>query len=100
MMDSSLPFADMYNDKMSLLVAIEQRKMECRHQIRSMRAKATTVEMDEKIERKKIRQEMIQEEWMVVDDTLTLLQECSDAALAGNVAGAWQVWDDAQEEQK
>ena len=100
MMDPSLPFADMYNEKMSLLVAIEQRKMECRHQIRSMRAKATTVEMDEKIERKKIRQEMIQEEWMVVDDTLTLLQECSDAALAGNVAGAWQVWDDAQEEQK
>ena len=100
MMDVHLPFADIYNEKMSLLVAIEQRKMECRHQLRDMRSRAVTEALDEQIERKKIRKEMIEEEWMVVDDTLTLLQECSDAAMDGNVAGAWQVWEDAQEEQK
>ena len=32
MMDVNLPFADIYNEQMSLLVAKEQRKTECRHQ--------------------------------------------------------------------
>ena len=43
---------------------------------------------------------MIEEDWMVVDGTLDLLQECSDHALTGQVASAWQVWENAKKEQK
>ena len=43
---------------------------------------------------------MITEEWLVIDDTLDLLQGCSDKACKGKVAQAWQMWDDAQEEQQ
>ena len=37
---------------------------------------------------------------MVVDDTLDLLRECSDHTLTGQVASAWQVWENAKKEQK
>ena len=37
--------------------------------------------------------EMTQEGWMVIDDTLTLLQECSDLEMTGKVVKAWQIWD-------
>ena len=36
----------------------------------------------------------------MIDDTLDLLQGCSDKAMKGKVAQAWQMWDDAKEEQK
>ena len=43
---------------------------------------------------------MITEEWLVIDDTLDLLQGCSDKAMTGKEAQAWQMWDDALEEQR
>ena len=52
-----------------------------------MQLKPVSDALDEQIERKKIRKEMFEEEWMVMDGTLTLLQECSDAAMDGNAAG-------------
>ena len=36
----------------------------------------------------------------MIDDTLDLLQGCSDKAMTGKEAQAWQMWDDAQEEQR
>ena len=42
---------------------------------------------------------MIEEEWMVADDELTLIQGCSDIAQKGMVAKAWDMWEQAVEEQ-
>ena len=36
----------------------------------------------------------------MIDDTLDLLQGCSHHALSGQVASAWQVWENAKKEQK
>ena len=48
-----------------------------------------------------MRIELIEEEWTVVDDIMDLLQECSDHALStsGQVASAWQVWENEKKEQ-
>ena len=100
MMDAKLPFAELYNEKLDELLVVESRKMECKHQLRELRGREATEKNVRQIEAKKVRMELIEEDWMVVDDTLDLLQECSDHALTGQVASAWQVWENAQKEQK
>ena len=100
MMADHLPFANKYNKRMDGLLIVETRKMECELQIRELRALVETPEVLHKITEKDVRLKMITEEWLVIDDTLDLLQGCSDKALKEKVAQAWQMWDDAEEEQK
>ena len=100
MMDSKLPFAQLYNEKLDELLVVESRKMECKHQLRELRGRDATEKNVKQIQAKMVRMELIEEDWMVVDDTLDLLQECSDHALTGQVASAWQVWENAKKEQK
>ena len=100
MMAEHLPFAKKYNKRMDGLLVVETRKMECELQLRQLQALVETEEVLRKITEKEVRLKMITEEWLVIDDTLDLLQGCSDKACKGKVAQAWQMWDDAQEEQK
>ena len=100
MMAEHLPFAKKYNKRMDGLLVVETRKMECELQLRQLQALAETEEVLRKITEKQVRLKMITEEWLVIDDTLDLLQGCSDKACKGKVAQAWQMWDDAQEEQQ
>ena len=98
MMPVHLHFADKYNDCMDKMLAIEERKMECEYQLRGIQAQAS---VDTEAERmKKVRLQMIEEEWMVADDTLTLLQGCADLASMGQLAKAWQMWEDAENDQR
>ena len=96
MMDAKLPFAELYNEKLDELLVVEARKLECKHQLRELRGREATEKNVRQMEAKKVRMELIEEDWMVVDDTLDLLQECSDHALTGQVASAWQVWENAK----
>ena len=100
MMAEHLPFAKKYNKRMEGLLVVETRKMECELQLRQLQALVETEEVLRKITEKEVRLKMITEEWLVIDDTLDLLQGCSDKACKGKVAQAWQMWDDAQEEQQ
>jgi len=100
MMADHLPFAKKYNKRMDSLLIVETRKMECEFQLRELREMVETAELREKITEKEVRLKMITEEWLVIDDTLDLLQGCSDKAMTGKEAQAWQMWDDAQEEQR
>ena len=100
MMDAKLPFAELYNGKLDELLVVESRKMECKHQVRELRGREATEKHVRQIEAKRVRMELIEEDWMVVDDTPDLLKECSDHALTGEVASAWQVWENAKREQK
>ena len=100
MMAEHLPFARKYNKRMEGLLVVETRKMECELQLRQLQALVETEEVLRKITEKQVRLKMITEEWLVIDDTLDLLQGCSDKACKGKVAQAWQMWDDAQEEQQ
>ena len=100
MMAESLPFSKKYNKRMDSLLIVETRKMECEFQLRELSALVETAEVLAKITEKKVRLKMITEEWLVLDDTLDLLQGCSDKACQGKEAQAWQMWDDAKEEQQ
>ena len=100
MMAEHMPFAHKYNKRMDGLLVVETRKMECELQLRELRALVETPEVQQKIMEKEVRLKMITEEWLVIDDTLDLLQGCSDTAMKGKVAKAWQMWEDAKEEQK
>ena len=100
MMAEHMPFAHKYNKRMDGLLVVETRKMECELQLRDLRALVETPEVQQKIMEKEVRLKMITEEWLVIDDTLDLLQGCSDTAMKGKVAKAWQMWEDAKEEQK
>ena len=53
-----------------------------------------------KITEREVRLKMNTEEWLVIDETLDLVQGYSDEAMTGKIAQAWQMWDDANEEQK
>ena len=99
MMAEHMPFAKKYNKRMDGLLVVETRKMECELQLRELRALMETPEVLQKIMEKEVRL-MITEEWLVIDDTLDLLQGCSDTAMKGKTAKAWKMWDDAKEEQK
>ena len=61
--------------------------MECKHQLRELRGREATEENVRQIEAKKVRMELIEEDWMVVDDTLDLLQEYSDHHCAVRTGG-------------
>ena len=37
---------------------------------------------------------MIEDDWMVADAMLTLAQGCADVASTGQLAKAWQMWED------
>ena len=102
MMAPGQHFSDLFNQTMNKLLAIEERKMECEFQLREMEMKpvgSRSVEEDQAIVAKTVRKQMIDEEWMVADDELTLLQGCSDIAQKGMVAKAWEMWEQAAEEQ-
>ena len=60
--------------------------MECELQLRDLRALVETAEVLQKIMEKEVRLKMITEEWLVIDDTLDLLQGCSNTAMKGKVA--------------
>ena len=51
-----------------------------------------TAAVIEKIKKNEVRLEMITEERLVIDDTLDLLQGCSDKAMKKKVAQAWQIY--------
>ena len=97
MMAEHMPFAKKYNKRMDGLLVVETRKMECELQLQELGALLETPEVRQKIMEKEVRLKMITEEWLVIDDTLDLLQGCSDTAMKGKTAKAWQMWDDAKE---
>ena len=102
MMADHLPFAKKYNKRMDALLIVETRKMECEFQLRELQSLVETAELRVRITEKEVRLRMITEEWLIIDDTLDLLQGCSDKAMKGKVAHVWQMtlWDDSKEEQK
>ena len=102
MMAQHRPFVKKYNKRMDALLVVETRKIDCEFQPRELWDLVATAELLEKITEKEVRLKMITEEWLVIDDTLDLLQGCSDKAMKGKVAHVWQMtlWDDSKEEQK
>ena len=102
MMPPGQHFSDLFNQAMNKLLAIEERKLECEFQLREMEAKpvgSRSAEEQAAITTKAVRKQIIDEEWMVADDELTLIQGCSDIAQKGMVAKAWEMWEQAVEEQ-
>ena len=62
MMDSKLPFAELYNEKLDELLVVEARKLECKHQLRELRGREATEKNVRQMEAKTVRMALIEED--------------------------------------
>lgn len=92
-MDVGQPFAEEYNKTLELLLDLDSRLMECE-------LRADKAQSQEEIMRYEVRGEMLDEEWVALDDKLELIQDCSDTARSGKIKEALQVYEDAESEQR
>lgn len=92
-MASNMRFADEYNKTLDLLLDKEQRILDCE-------LGEENADTEKIAQRFSVKKEVFEEEWMALDDKLELIQDCSDTAEQGKVAEAWQVFQDAENEQR
>ena len=76
---------------MDTMLAVEDRKLECGFQLRELKGK-TPVD-SAAVTKKEAHLEMIEGDWMVAGDMLTLAQGCADVASPGKLAKTWQMWE-------
>ena len=90
---TAMPFSKEYNDVLDQLLDKDAVIMECR-----LKARQATREKEQ--QRLEVKAEVLEEEYMALEDELELLQDCVDTAQAGKMQEALQVYADARKEQK
>ena len=103
LMESHLPFAPLYNQKLKKIMFIEQEILAVKLELKKLQQKVQEDDGDQgelqaQVQEVELKLKFLHNKWLIKDDKMEFLCALSGIAVAGEVDVAAQMWLDAKQE--